>query len=431
MTYSKKIIEQQHQKTVLANGLTVVSLSMPDVSSINIEVLVKVGSRYESQELSGMAHFIEHMNFKGTTKRTAKDIAEEFDAIGGYINAYTTKENTVYSAKVLKEFFPLAVEVLADIMFHSVYQNEEIEREKGVVLQELAQTEDAPEEMVFEYFADSSFPHQALGRSILGVEKNILAFTRAQIIEFIKKYYIASNIIISVAGDCSHQELLKLIEEKFAPHVSDKKITYEPAKYKGGYVYKENPELSQIHLVVGYEGIDFNSKDYYKFEMLANILGGSISSRLFQEIREKRGLVYSVASFSQYFLDSGIFGIMLSSSEDKINESLEVLSQEIIKLTYSITQQEIDRCLAQVKAALLMGRETPDNWVNILAANYACYGRYVSCEEIWQGYAAVTIDQLHDLAKKIFDRSKPATIAALGNRNVLPNYQQMHEMLSV
>jgi predicted Zn-dependent peptidase len=174
LDYSKKIIDQQHEKTILDNGLTVLSMNKKDVDSISIEIWVKVGSRYENSSISGLSHFIEHMNFKGTSTRSAQDIAEEIDAIGGYLNAYTSKENTVYSVKVLKEYLPLSIEILSDIIFNSVYEEEEIEREKNVVLQELAQTEDSPEEIVMENFSEILFSNQALGRSILGTKDNRL-----------------------------------------------------------------------------------------------------------------------------------------------------------------------------------------------------------------------------------------------------------------
>ncbi len=431
MTYNKKIVDQQHQKTILPNGLTILSLSKDDISSVAIEAWVKIGSRYESIALNGIAHFIEHLNFKGTTKRSAKQIAEEFDAIGGYLNAYTSKEHTVYSAKVLKEFLPLAVDMLSDIMFNSVYDRDEIEKEKNVVLQELAQTKDNPDDLVFEYFSENSFNNQAVGRSILGTQESILSFTREQVTDFVHSYYTAPQIIISAAGNLNHEELVKLIAEKFTPFSKKEEISFEKATYTGGHHFELNKELSQFHIIVGYEGLAINSEDYYKLEMLGNILGGSISSRLFQEIREKRGLVYSVGSFCQYYLDAGVFGVSASASADKILELLNVLSEEIKKITYDISQEEVDRCLAQVKASLFMSRETADNWVGILAGNYSYYGRYVSREEIWQSYSSITLDDLHLMAKKIFSKNKPITVTALGDITILPNYQQIQELLTI
>lgn len=431
MTYNKKIVDQQHQKTILPNGLTILSLNKADVASVAIEVWVKVGSRYESIPLNGIAHFVEHLNFKGTSKRSAKQIAEEFDAVGGYLNAYTSKEHTVYSAKVLKEFLPLAIDVLADIMFNSVYDEEELNKEKNVVLQELAQTKDNPEDLVFEYFSENSFNNQAIGRSILGGEENINSFTREQVIDFVHKYYTAPRIIISAAGNLTHEELLNLVVEKFSAFNKNEEINADKAKYTGGHRFENNAELSQLHLIIGYEGLAFNSPDYYKLEMLANIWGGSISSRLFQEIREKRGLVYSVGSFCQYYTDAGVFGVSVSSSSDKIEELLNVLSEEIGKITHDITQEEVNRCLAQVKASLHMSRESVDNWVGILAGNYSYHGKYVAREEIWQNYSAVKIEDLHDLAKTIFSKSKPITVTALGDIKNLPTYLQIQQSLTI
>lgn len=431
MTYSKNFCNEQHEKTVMANGLTILSLKNDTVASVSIEVWVKVGSRSEDKKLNGITHFIEHMNFKGTSKRTAKQIAEEFDAIGGYLNAYTSKEHTVYSAKVLKEFLPLAIDMLSDIMFNSVYLDEDIEKEKNVVLQELAQTEDNPEEMVFEYFADSAFQNQAIGRTILGVKENILKFTQQDIIDFTRLHYVAPKMIVSAAGDVDHNELVQLLEENFYPFTAQEDAVLEKGIYTGGHKFVENLELSQSHLVIGYEGVNIKSEDYYKMEMLANILGGSISSRLFQEIREKRGLVYSIGAFCNYFSDTGVFGMFLSTSKETLEESLKLVSDEIRKITNTITQEEVNRCLAQVKASLYMSREVVDNWVSILANNYSCQGRYISRDEIWNGYSSITIEQLHRFAKTIFSNQKSCTVAALGDIKSLPDSKAIQELLTI
>ena len=431
MDYSKKIIDQQHEKTILENGLTILSVNKDDVDSVVVEVWVKVGSRYESIELGGLSHFIEHMNFKGTSKRSAQQIAEEMDAIGGYLNAYTSRENTVYSAKIMKEYLPLSLDMISDIMFNSTYDVLDIEKEKNVVLQELAQTEDSPEDMVMEYFAEMSFKGQALGRSILGTADNIRSYSQKQIIQFIHEYYIGPRIIVSVAGNVDHVDLVKLVQDKFIPFEDNKEIKREKANYTGGINLKDDKKISQLHLSIGYKGVSVTSEDYYKQEMLAGILGGSISSRLFQEIREKRGLVYSVGSFCQYYEDSGIFGICLSASSENSQELIEVLSNEIKKMIYTISQVEIDRCLAQVRASLFMSRETVDNLAGILASNYSCHNHYISRDEIWHEYKSITIDDLHNLAKKIFASHNNITISALGNIEKLPNHEQFLKMLRV
>lgn len=431
MIYNKKNENQQHQKTILENGLTILSLKNTEVSSIAIEVWVKVGSRHEPQDINGLAHFIEHMNFKGTTKRSSKQIAEEFDAIGGYLNAFTSKEHTVYSAKILDEFLPLAVDILSDIMFSSVYDEDDIEKEKNVVLQELAQTKDNPDDLSFENFYLDCFANQSLGRSILGTEANILTFTREQVINFVKTHYIASNIIISACGNIDHQELVSLVKAKFFPFELTNNASKEMAKYTGGHSFELDAELSQFHLIVGYNGLAIDSADYYKLEMLANILGGSISSRLFQEIREKRALVYSVGTFCQYYSDSGVFGISAATSTEKVAELMEVLSQEIKKITENIELSELERCLAQVKSALLMGRENVDSWVGILASNYSYYSRYISRDEIWDEYAKLTVNDLVEFAKEIFSKDNPVTVTALGNKAILPEYEKLQKFFTI
>jgi predicted Zn-dependent peptidase len=430
LSYNKKIIDQQHQKTILPNGLTILSLAKADVASVAIEIWVKVGSRYESLDLNGIAHFIEHMNFKGTSRRSAKQIAEEFDAIGGYLNAYTSKEHTVYSAKVLTEFFPLAIDMLADIIFHSKYDEEDIEKEKNVVLQELAQAQDNPEEMVFEYFSEVAFANQAVGRTILGSKENILSFDRDKIIDFIHKHYVAPKIIISAAGNLTHEHLVELVKEKMKPFSGNEVVHPESSSYVGGHNFHLDNELSQLHLILGYKGVPVDSDDYYKVEMLASILGGSISSRLFQEIREKRGLVYSIGSFCQYNTDSGIFAIGLSASPEKASELFDLLAVEINKITHDISQDELDRCLAQVKSSLYMGRETVDSWVGALAGNYSCYGRYITREEIWSKYSEIQKEDLHDLAKKLFTANIPISVAALGDIQFVPEYLKLQKLLT-
>jgi predicted Zn-dependent peptidase len=431
LNYSKKIIDQQHERTILENGVTILSMSRDDVDSISIEIWIKVGSRYESISLNGLAHFIEHMNFKGTKTRSAQQIAEEIDAIGGYLNAYTSRENTVYSAKVLKEYLPLAIDILSDIIFNSIYDEDEIEREKNVVLQELAQTEDSPEEMVMEYFSETSFLNQALGRSILGTKDNISSFNRTKIIDFIQEYYTAPRIIISAVGNLAHKELVELVNKHLNPFVTKECKKAETAYYTGGIKLEHDTKLSQLQLVIGYEGVNINSKQYYTQEILAGILGGSLSSRLFQEIREKRGLVYSVGSFCQYYPETGIFGICLSSSSDKLLELLDILSTELNKVTHNINENEINRCLAQVRASLFMSRESIDNLASILANNYSCYGRYISRNEIWENYNLVTLNDLHNLAKKTFSRENKITISSLGDINSMPKEAKLIELLSV
>lgn len=432
MDYNKKILDQQHQRTKLPNGINLLSLTRTDVESVSLEVWIKVGSRYEDQAENGLAHFIEHMNFKGTQKRNAQDIAEQVDAIGGYLNAFTSRESTVYNAKVLKEHVPFIIELLNDILFNSVYSAEEIEKEKNVVLQELAQTEDSPEEMLMEYFYEECFKNQSFGRSILGSKESIKSFKRDQIVSFINKYYVGSRIIISAVGNITHQELLEEINKNFIPRgeSAESLSKLEPAEYTGGMILKEDQDLSQLHLAIGYKGFASNSEEYYSQEILSSILGGSISSRLFQEIREKRGLVYSVGTFSLYYNEAGIFGIMLSFSAENTQEVFEVLSAEIKKIVNDITQAEVDRSLEQIKSSLLMSRESIDNLSSILASNYFYYDRYIPRSEIWSKYKQVDLVKLKDLAGTIFSQKNKLTISALGDISNVP-HSELKKLMSI
>lgn len=432
MSYSKIFANEQHKKTILANGLRIVSLKKEDVASIAIEVLIKVGSRNEPCELNGLAHFLEHMNFKGTKNRTAKQIAEEFDAIGGFFNAYTSKETTVYTAKILKEYLPQAIDFISDIIFHSKYDENDIVKEKNVVLQEIGQSEDSPEEMVFEYFSEAAFKNQAIGRSILGTKDKVLQFNYQDIVNFIRKHYTPDKIIISAVGNLSHEELVNLVSEKFVPFSSAQvSLEAEAAVYTGGYKFEQDSKLSQIHIAIGYKGFSLHSDEYYKAEMLSGILGGGMSSRLFQEIREKHGLVYSISCSSNNVSDSGIFTINFSTSKDKFEQTLNLLSEEIKKITYNIVQEEIDRYLAQVKSSLHMSRETVNSLVGILASDYAFFDRYISEEETWEAFSLISIDDLHNLAKKVFSKESPITIAIVGDVENIPSYEAMQGILTI
>ncbi len=428
---NKKNFDPQHEKTVLDNKLTILSMQNEHIPSVIIEVWVDVGSRHESEEINGMAHFVEHLHFKGTKQRSAKQIAEEFDAIGGHINAYTTKEHTVYSAKVLKEFLPFAIEMLSDIIFNSIYNEEDLEKEKNVILQELAQTKDDPEDVAFENFAKNNFKNQALGRAILGTEENIKSFSREQVVNFVQKYYSASRIIISAVGNFEHQNLVNLVKTTLTPYPNSNIANYAQAYYTGGFSYQANNELSQLHLVVGYEGVSISSDKYYALEILSNIMGGSISSRLFQEIREKLGLVYSIGSFNQYYKDIGIFCISASTAPEQANELIMALSKEIKKIVEDISENELKRCLAQVKSAIYMSREIADNWVSLLASNYFYFNRYISKEEIWANYCKVTLEDVKNLAQEIFSVHKLITISLLGKIAELPHYSKMQTLFTV
>ncbi|MBM5782894.1 MAG: insulinase family protein, partial [Pelagibacterales bacterium] len=273
----------------LKNGLRIAADEMKDVETVSIGVFVNTGSRNESPEINGISHFLEHMAFKGTKKRTARQIAEEFEEIGGRINAYTSKEKTVYYVKVLKQHAEFAVEFLSDILQNSTFDKVELEKERGVILQEIAMTNDTPDDIIFDYFQETAYPNQALGRSILGPVKNIKKFNSQHFKDYIGQQYNYSNMALVAAGAIKEKDLVKYGEKYFNSLGKSKIKLAEAGKYKGGDFRKEK-KLEQINLVIGFKGFSYNDPQYYKSQILAMILGGGMSSRLFQEVRENRGL---------------------------------------------------------------------------------------------------------------------------------------------
>ncbi len=275
----------------LKNGLRLAVDEMKDVETVSVGVFVNTGSRNETPEINGISHFLEHMAFKGTKKRSARQIAEEFEGIGGRINAYTSKEKTVYYAKVLKQHAEFAVEFLADILQNSTFDEVELEKERGVILQEIAMTNDTPDDIVFDYFQETAYPSQAMGRSILGPVKNIKKFGRKDFSNYINAQYNYQNMAVVAAGNIKESDLVKW-SKKYFTSLGDNKIkTYQKAKYQGGDFRKEK-KLEQINLVLGFDGLSYLDPKYYTSQILAMILGGGMSSRLFQEVRENRGLAY-------------------------------------------------------------------------------------------------------------------------------------------
>jgi predicted Zn-dependent peptidase len=413
----------------LTNGIFVGTDNMPQVETVAISILVKTGSRYETVANNGISHFLEHMAFKGTERRSAKDIAEEFDQIGGYLNAYTSREKTVYHAKVLKDDVEIATDILTDILQNSVFSDEEIERERGVILQEIAQTKDTPDDIIFDYFQETAFANQAIGRSILGTEELVQRFTREDFLNYVNNHYSYDNIIISAAGNIDHNHFSRLLENKctkFAPKANKFK---DKSSYTGGElrIYKD---LEQVHLVLGFNGCSYLQPEYYTQQILSLIIGGGMSSRLFQEVREKRGLAYGISAFTSNYEDCGIFGIYSSTTEDKVNELLEVTIQELHKAAQKITEDELQRAKAQVKASLLMAQESSISRAEKLAGNYAAFGRYLSIEEILKNIELIDTKQVTDLMNNLLKNNFRPTLVSIGKIDTLYSYGEVQTKLA-
>lgn len=299
--------------TTLSNGLRVATDHMPHVETATVGVWVDAGTRHESAEINGISHLLEHMAFKGTTRRSAQQIAEEVEAVGGYMNAYTSRESTVYYLRVLKDDVALAVDILADILQHSTFDEEELERERSVVIQEILSADDAPDEIVFDHLQETAFPDQGLGRSVLGPVETVRAIPRATIADYMRHHYTASRMVLVAAGNVDHDRIVALAEQAFCEVETDNERASDPADYRGGD-FRRPRELGQVHLTLGFPGVSYADPDYPAVNVLATLLGGGMSSRLFQEVREKRGLAYSVFAFANPYADGGLFGVYTASS---------------------------------------------------------------------------------------------------------------------
>lgn len=343
--------------STLSNGMRVVTDRIKGVESASLGIWVGVGARHEHEDVNGVAHMLEHMAFKGTKRRSARGIAEEIEAVGGSLNAYTSRENTAYFARVLKGDVPLAIDILADILQHSTFDSDELSRERAVVIQEIGQSFDTPDDLVFDHFQEVAYPDQPLGRSILGSAERIGGMSRDTIAGYMNRTYTAPGMVLAAAGNVDHDDIVAQAETLFNALGRGNGPPAAPARYRGGERI-EHRDLEQIHLVLGFDGVSYNDPDYYAVSLLSYLLGGGMSSRLFQEIREKRGLVYSIYGFTSSYVDGGSFGVYAGTGEQEAAELIPVLCDEINKVTVSVGGEELARTKAQIKAGILMSLES-------------------------------------------------------------------------
>ncbi len=397
----------------LKNGLRIAADQMKEVETVSIGVFVGTGSRNEIPKINGISHFLEHMAFKGTKTRNARQIAEEFENIGGRINAYTSKERTVYYVKVLKKHVEFAVEFLADILQNSTFDEAELEKERGVILQEIAMTNDTPDDIVFDYFQKKAYPKQALGRCILGPAKNIKKFQRSDFVDYVSKQYNYSNMAVVAAGNISQEELVKYCE-KYFNNLGSKKIKAPQSANYGGGTYLKNKSLEQVNLVMGFKSMSYNDPEYSKVLLLANILGGGMSSRLFQQVREELGLAYSVYAFNFNHIDCGIFGIYGGTAPDKVEKFIEATKGEINKVCEKITDEELQRAKTQFEAGILMAKESTSSRMQKLGFDILARNRIVTEQEKLDKIAAVTKKDVTDMATYLFQSQNETSFAAIG-----------------
>lgn len=399
------------QVSKLANGLTVASDHMAHVETATLGVWVAAGTRNERPEVNGVAHLLEHMAFKGTERRSAQAIAEEIEAVGGQLNAYTSRENTAFYVRVLKQDLALAVDLLADILQHSVFDETELGRERDVVLQEIGQACDTPDDIVFDHFQQTAFPEQPLGWPVLGTAGIVAAMPRQALIDYMAESYAASRMVLSAAGNVTHQALVELADAAFGRLASARRGTVVAARYRGGD-YREDRDLEQVHLVMGFDSVAYDDPDYYALTVLSMLFGGGMSSRLFQELREKRGLVYNVHSFSSAYVDGGLFGIYAGTGSRQLAELVPVICEEIGKLGEAVSAEEVDRARTQVKAGLLMAQESTGARCEQLAQQIRVYGRPQPLAELGARLDAVDGAAVTRLARRL--GASRLTCAAMG-----------------
>ncbi len=415
------------QISTLDNGLRVATDSMESVETVSLGVWVGVGTRNERAEVNGIAHFLEHMVFKGTRQRSARDIAEEIEAVGGQINAYTGRESTAFYAKVMAEHSGLALDVLADILQHSVFDQGELQRERSVVLQEIGQAIDTPDDIVFDYFQETAYPGQALGRPVLGSSDTVSSLDRGSLIDYLTGHYGSQEMVVAAAGKIEHERYCQMVSEAFDALPGGGRVAAEPASYRGGD-FRESRALEQVHLILGFEGLGYHDRDHYASLALSTLFGGGMSSRLFQEIREERGLAYAIYSFISAYGDSGLFGIYAGTGESDVAELLEVIAKEFARLPDDVSEEELDRARAQLKASVLMGRESSLSRCEQVAQQLLIYGRALTLEETIARIEAVDQAALGRVTERL--TANAPTLAVIGPIGGLGSYDALQARLT-
>jgi len=398
---------QNVKKTILNNGVRIITRKMPHLHSVSMGVWVNAGSRDESPAESGLSHFIEHMIFKGTQKRTAFQIAKEFDAIGGQTNAFTSSENTCYHAKVMSTHLETMVDILSDIFLNSVFDEKEVENERAVILQEIGMAEDSPDDYIHILSGMNFWGENSLGRPVLGSRENVLKFGSDTLKSFFHRFYQPERIVISVAGNVEHHHFVDIagpLFETIQPGNSFSTRITPDEHCKINIYYKE---LEQVHICLGTKGLSITDPRRYAYSLLNTILGGNMSSRLFQEVREKRGLAYAVYSFISSFVDTGMFGAYAGVNHKNAYQSIELILKEISRIkTARIDPSELHYAKEYTKGNLMLATESNDNQMVRMAQNETHYGRFIPLKEIVDKIEAVTEADIQNLAESLFQENR-------------------------
>jgi predicted Zn-dependent peptidase len=398
--------------TRLSSGLSVVTDRMPHLESASLGIWIGSGSRDEAPDEHGISHLLEHMAFKGTKRRNARQIAGEIEAVGGDLNAATSAESTTYYARVLKPDVPLALDVLSDILSQPTFDAEELRREQNVIVQEIGATEDAPDDLVFDRLQETAFPKQPVGRSILGTPESVRSFNPTRLRGYLSRNYRAPDMIVAAAGAVEHTAVVAEVERRFASFAGPAAPVPQPAHFHGG-TRVETRDLEQVHIALALQGVPVRDEQLYSLQVFTSVLGGGMSSRLFQEVREKRGLCYTINAFHMPYSDTGLFALYAGTDEADAPELMRVVIDQISNATETLNGTEVARAKAQLKTGLLMALESSEARIGQLGRQMLAYGRPIPLDEIVGKVDAVTVDGARAAGRMLIRRSPPA-IAALG-----------------
>ncbi|MEL6549268.1 MAG: pitrilysin family protein [Pseudomonadota bacterium] len=412
----------------LPNGFRIVTEHMEGLKSASIGVWVNAGGRHERAEQNGIAHFLEHMAFKGTERRTALQIAEAIEDVGGYINAYTSRETTAYYARVLENDVPLALDVISDIVLNPVFDTREIEVERGVILQEIGQALDTPDDVIFDWLQEEAYPNQPIGRTILGPSERVRAFERADLSTFVREHYAPGQMILAAAGAVDHDAIVREAEKIFGHLEARAPLEIEKASFGGGARFVDKG-LEQVHFTLAFEGPDYRDPAIYTSQIFSTAFGGGMSSRLFQEVREKRGLCYTIFAQAGAYADTGLTTLYAGTSAEQLGELAEITMDELKRAADDMTAAEVARARAQMKAGMLMGLESPSSRAERLARMMAIWGRVPALDEMIQSIDSVTTGDIRDFATKMAEEKRMA-MAVYGPLKNVPSLETLQERLA-
>ena len=414
--------------TTLGSGLRVASRALPQAQSISVGIWVNAGARDEGDSEMGIAHMLEHMAFKGTKRRSARDIATEVENVGGYMNAHTSREETAYYLRLLPEYLDMGIDILADILTEPTMPDEEIERERGVIIQEIGQSQDTPDDIVFDMFARASYGDHTLGRPILGSVDSVSGFSRDNLKGFMSRHYGAGQMLVTASGAVAHDDFVRRVEARLGD-VAGATDTRRMAPVWQGGRHVEVRDLEQTHLVIGLPS--FGARDDRRFALLvlSTLFGGGMSSRLFQEVREKRGLCYSIFSFASMYSDSGHFGVYAGTSAEQADEMLTVTAQQLADLAAGVGEAELNRAKAQLRASLVMARESVSGCGDALARQIMLFGAPVDDSDLLEQIAAVDAEAVRAVAAGLIGGGLPA-IAAIGPQSAVMENADLSARLS-